>query len=150
MRWEAIAIGMCLFTAACGSANDDTSKLTDFARRNSPVSQNTWANVHKLSCTPKVLDICDETECNPVRIDPANPPVKVMWYPTSGDLERCDNNVCETYNSTVTHSGLFTSVRPQDRDHLFRVSSSGEYREIAHLVNATWLYRGQCERIAGP
>lgn len=148
MRIIPLALGAALLASCQVSTDqeDKASELIEFGLRNPPVSPRTWAGVSKLACTPTKLDVCDEAECRSVKVDANKPPFTVNWYPADAKFERCDKNGCDVHQAPVSYGGSFASINLPARDHIFRVTASGEYREIANLLNDTYVYRGKCIR----
>lgn len=139
--------------SACGTGtgqppDDQSQEMVGWLQRNPPVSETTWRGVSKLQCKPKNLDICGPTSCRSKQFDDkaAPPPVLLRWMPAEKTFQRCDadGGACDTYHPVVSYSGSFANIVDPEHALLFRLTASGEYREITSLGNETYVYRGQC------
>ena len=108
---------------------------------NELVSETAWGEGNRLVCRPTSLEICGREKCTPAA---ELPETYVVWEPGGNRYLRCDRTGCDSYIAEVAYSGLFANVVLPGGGNVMRVSSSGEYREIAHLMTDTYFYRGQC------
>lgn len=130
--------------AGCSDAGEDVTDMIAWSKRNPPVSAATWQGVDKLVCTPKLLDVCGDKDCRAIDIS-TKPPIRLMWEPSTGRYQRCDDKGCDPYMPQVAYSGSFANVAVPESGTIFRLTASGEYREIANLRTDTFIYRGQCK-----
>lgn len=145
---RATCVAILLLPSACsGGSPEPAEDLVEWSRANPPVSAQTWATVDELQCVPHSLDVCSQHDCQPKIID-QEPPVIVVWNPSTGEYRRCDRTGgnCDTYQSETHYSGSFANVVVPAHASVFRITASGEYREIANLLRTTLIYRGQCTR----
>jgi hypothetical protein len=150
-KWRPIAaVAVTAFLMACSAGNSQSSDaqaldLIEWSKRNPPVTEDTWRGVSKLLCKPTLLDVCDDSECRSQKIG-SEVPVVVTWQPDTGEYRRCNSTGqdCDTYQPQVSYSGSFANVVLPANGLMFRVTASGEYREIANLMTDTLVYRGQC------
>lgn len=120
---------------------------TRWSKANPTVTEETWRGVISLVCTPSLVDVCDNEQCRSRRFK-GDHPVVVRWLPQKGEYQRCDakGHGCDAYRTEVHFSGSFANVSVPESALIFRVTGSGEYREIANLATETFVYRGQCKK----
>lgn len=155
MMRGALLIAMLAALSGCGmgkgqSADDQAAEIVEWMQRNPPVSKATWRGISKLVCKPRRLDVCDNRSCRSKQFGDGGQPIPVLlqWYPSEGEFQRCDadGGSCDTYHPAVSYSGSFANIVAPENALMFRLTASGEYREIASLGNETYVYRGQCTR----
>lgn len=139
-----IALGGC----SAGNSQpleDQMRDMIEWSRRNPDVSEATWRDVRRLVCKPELVDVCDRQECRNRKFT-SDVPVVLSWSPSNGEYKRCDPKTreCHTYHPEVSYGGPFANIVMPENAVIFRLTASGEYREIANLVNETYVYRGKC------
>lgn len=148
---SAFAIGsVVLLLGGCSDPENtpmdaDLVDLIKWSELNPPVSEDTWRGVKRVVCKPAMLDVCNNETCRSIDV-PDDPPITVTWYPAEGLISRCDRQNCDEYKPQMSYSGSFANVAAPANAMIFRVTASGEYREILNLARDTWVYRGQCAR----
>lgn len=155
MRSATLAILLAAISG-CGmskgqSANDQAAEMIEWMQRNPPVSQATWRGIAKLECRPQFLDVCGGRSCKSKQFDAGGnqAPVLLRWLPAEQTFQRCDPDgaSCDTYNPVVSYSGSFANIVAPENAMMFRLTASGEYREVVSLGNDTYVYRGQCSKV---
>jgi len=134
-----------LLVAGCDDRSDTFaggSDPSEWLANNPLATQDTWAGVDRVVCKPSVLDVCGAEECRPTE-----PKSYVVWRPQRHEYQRCDDNGCDTYAAEESYSGAFVYVTPAPRTALLKVATGGSFTEVASLMDATLVYRGQCERL---
>ncbi len=140
---------LVLVMLICGcsdrEADDLNKKAEDFVsleRNNTDVSDDTWKDGRALRCEPIVKHICDHEECKK-----DEPRTWVIVRPSNGEYQRCDRAGCDTYQATVSHSGLWTTLSLPEQAAMLRLTSGGRAVEIAMQGDVAYVYHSQCRRI---
>lgn len=137
------AVGLAGCSNSNSSADARAGQLIEWSKRNPEVSPATWRATEKLECKPKLLDVCNDGGCRGIDTT-KNPPITLTWYPNKGSYKRCDGKSCGTYKPLVSYSGSFANVVMPENAIVFRLTASGEYREVLHLATDTYVYSGTC------
>lgn len=123
---------------------DDPENMVAWSQRNPSVDENTWKGVASLECRPTRADICKPGGCNS-----GKPLVWLVFEPATSTYKRCGSDGCDAYQAQVSYSGAFANVSVPDRAMFARITASGEFYEVVTQMDMVWIYRGQCQRMAG-
>jgi hypothetical protein len=98
-----------------------------------------------MTCTPNVLQRCDEGPCQVVQAGNAG----LKFHKIDIDnklLSRCfGSSDCDVVAVTTGQSGDFLSAAAVERGLFFRINlNSGVYKEFVNLAGSTFIYTGRC------
>ena len=95
-----------------------------------------------LRCDFTVKRQCDDTgQC---RVLP--PVVWGLFDPERKTYSRCDRNGCDTYDATVTHSGIYTVVSLPANGLFAKIADDGSAVEVASIGTDVLISYGKCKR----
>lgn len=135
---------VALALVACDrkEADEGADDLIAWLKANPSVSEATWRNAGVLVCRPKSGQSCGRKSC--VETEPK---VFARWTPAAGTYERCDaDGSCQSFRPQISYSGSWTNIALPENGMLARVTASGEYTEVATIMDSVLVYHGQCER----
>lgn len=146
MRLAAIAL---LALTGCDSQSDmdaTAADLIEWSKQNPMVTEDTWDGVKALMCRPESMQVCGPKGCKE-----QTPNVWLEFVPNSsirpgiGTIRRCDAKGCDAYTADVSYSGSWATATIAGRSDFAKITASGEYIEVASLMQDVLIYRGQCE-----
>lgn len=148
--WLLPALTLCVWGCEKASSTDPSrsvDSMLQWSKTNPTVTEETWRGVSRLSCTPTLVDVCDNDRCLSRKFS-GDHPVVVNWFPQKGEYQRCDakGQGCNSYRPQVHYSGSFANLTVPESAVVFRVTASGEYREVASMMTETYVYRGRCSK----
>lgn len=123
--------------------DDSANELIDLGHQ--PFTdEKTWTNVGSLVCRPETLRICSKVGCE----ERKGSNTFIRWTPKAGTLERCGGATpCNTYQTQVSYSGVWTNIAVPDHGMLARVTAGGDYLEVLTQMSRVFVYHGHCERV---
>ncbi len=99
-------------------------------------------NVGALLCAPKSKVVCGPSDC-----DRDTGPSKT-WMRVdlnAGTYSRCDSKGCDTYDATITESGLFTIIELSGRGASMKLqSATGDFVDLATAGTSAFISHGKC------
>lgn len=142
-RHGAVFILAAFAIAGCdsgGGADEQVAEMVEWSERNPPVSEDTWAGVRALTCRPQKMEVCGNEGCKP-----QDAKVWLEFAPKAGIVSRCDSGGCDDYTAEVSYSGSWATITIPGRASFAKITASGEYIEVASLMQEVLIYRGKCK-----
>lgn len=134
-----------LAIGGCGSSNDSAEPLA--LTGENPAGYSFWEDGVALRCEPQLTAVCTNEGCR-------SGSASTNWLeldPERKQIRRCDQAGCDLYAPQVRYSGIFTVLAVPDSGHMIKISSQGQYVEVATHLLDTVVYRGRCHpSAAGP
>jgi len=93
-------------------------------------------------CIPDSKQFCTAEGCEEMSAQ-----VFVLVDEVNQTYSRCDNQPCDTYDSTFGSSGIYTVINPLPPNHgEVKLSQDGSYTETVSLGDDYYISRGKCTR----
>ena len=92
-----------------------------------------------LICQPTAKNVCSGGRCVAVQV--------TTWAqvdPARQTYSRCDPRGCDTYDATLSQSGVFETVEVPTRALIARIGPNGEFLEVATLGTDAYISHGSC------
>ena len=145
MRRVKLYANLALLSSVAITSCDSPTETTDplrFSGEN-PSGYSHWESGVALTCKPERMEICSYEGCSPNA--PSNPStITLELDPSANQLRRCIDGRCDRYSPQVSYSGIFTVLTLPDQGAMVKVSSQGQYLEIATQLLDAVVYRGKC------
>lgn len=96
---------------------------------------------HSLICIPESKQFCSaDNECESTKAG-----VFLLIDEINSKYSRCDNQPCDTYDSTFVESGIYTVINPLAPNHgEIKIAQDGTYTETNTLGEGVYISRGVC------
>ncbi|NQV93092.1 hypothetical protein HQ403_01180 [Candidatus Kaiserbacteria bacterium] len=98
---------------------------------------------HSLVCIPELKQLCSTgNECESTKVG-----VFLLIDEVNSKYSRCDNQPCDTYDSTFVESGIYTVINPLAPNHgEIKIAQDGTYTETNSLGDNVYISRGVCRK----
>lgn len=100
---------------------------------------------HRLICIPESKQFCSSSNnCESVKAE-----VFLLIDEIGSKYSRCDNQPCDTYDSTFIKSGIYTIISPLPPNHgEIKIAQDGTYIETNTLGDSVYISIGVCQKTA--